>query len=193
VPSRSSDPFGEVLAAATERICTAVVAVEASNPVVIIDGRSGAGKTSLTARVIRAWPLRTPVQLVALDSVYPGWSGLEQGAETVRQSVLIPHGQGLLGTWRRWDWELGEEAEAHAVDPALGLVVEGCGALTATPARLGDVTVWVDGPRDSRRTRALARDGDGFRPYWDMWAAQEEAHIARHRPQDIADIVVRTP
>jgi uridine kinase len=193
VPSRSSDPFVEVLAAATERICTAVVAVEASNPVVIIDGRSGAGKTSLTARVIRAWPLRTPVQLVALDSVYPGWSGLEQGAETVRQSLLIPHGRGLLGTWRRWDWELGEEAEAHAVDPALGLVVEGCGALTATPARLGDVTVWVDGPRDSRRTRALARDGDGFRPYWDMWAAQEEAHIARHRPQGIADIVVRTP
>jgi uridine kinase len=193
VPSRSSDPFGDVLAAATERICAAVVAVEASNPVVIIDGRSGAGKTSLAARLIRDWPLRTPVQLLALDSVYPGWDGLEQGAETVRQAVLIPHGRGLLGTWRRWDWERGEEAEAHAVDPALGLVVEGCGALTATPARLGDVTVWVDGPRDSRRRRALARDGDGFRPYWDMWAAQEEAHIAQHRPPEIADIVVRTP
>lgn len=182
-----------MLAAATERICAAVVAVEASNPVVIIDGRSGAGKTSLAARLIRAWPLRTPVQLLALDSVYPGWDGLEQGAETVRQAVLIPHGRGLLGTWRRWDWERGEEAEAHAVDPALGLVVEGCGALTATPARLGDVTVWVDGPRDSRRRRALARDGDGFRPYWDTWAAQEEAHIAQHRPPEIADIVVRTP
>ncbi|MGB3732927.1 hypothetical protein [Microbacterium sp.] len=193
MPSRSSDPFGDVLAAATERICAAVVAVEASNPVVIIDGRSGAGKTSLAARLIRAWPLRTPVQLLALDSVYPGWDGLEQGAETVRQAVLIPHGRGLLGTWRRWDWERGEEAEAHAVDPALGLVVEGCGALTATPARLGDVTVWVDGPRDSRRRRALARDGDGFRPYWDTWAAQEEAHIAQHRPPEIADIVVRTP
>ncbi|WP_417553946.1 hypothetical protein [Microbacterium sp.] len=191
--SRSSDPFGEVLAAATERICAAVVATSTSNPVVIIDGRSGAGKTSLTERLIRAWPLRTPVQLVALDSVYPGWDGLEQGAETVRQSVLIPHARGELGIWRRWDWERGEEAEAHAVDPALGLVVEGCGALTATPARLGDVTVWVDGPSDSRRRRALARDGDGFRPYWDMWAEQEEAHIAQHRPQELADVVVRTP
>lgn len=182
-----------MLTAATERICEAVRSVEASNPVVVIDGRSGAGKTSLTARLIRSWPLRTPVQLLALDSVYPGWGGLEQGAETAREAVLVPHGRGLLGTWRRWDWERDEEAEAHAVDPALGLVVEGCGALTAASARLADVTVWVDGPPESRRTRALARDGDGFRGHWDMWAAQEDAHMARHSPQTLADIAIRTP
>lgn len=191
--SRSSDPFAEVLAEATERIRAAVVAVEASNPVVIIDGRSGAGKTSLASRLIRSWPLRTPVQLLALDSLYPGWGGLEEGAETARSAVLVPHGRGMLGTWRRWDWERGEEAEAHAVDPALGLVVEGCGALTAASGRLGDVRVWVDGPAGSRRARALARDGDGFRAHWDLWAAQEDAHIAAHSPHALADIVIRTP
>lgn len=192
-PASSPDLFGERLSAATARICDAVTAVSASNPVVIIDGRSGAGKSSLAARVARAWPLHTPVQLLALDSVYPGWGGLERGAEIAREQVLRPHGRGLIGVWRRWDWEREEEAEAHAVDPALGLIVEGCGALTPASAALADVAVWVDGPRDSRRRRALERDGDGFRRHWDMWAAQEEAHMTRHEPHKLASITVATP
>ncbi|PKI92850.1 hypothetical protein CW368_00630 [Actinomycetales bacterium SN12] len=189
----ATDPFGERLREGTARICDAVTAVSASNPVVVIDGRSGAGKSSLAARVARAWPLHTPVQLLALDSVYPGWSGLERGAEIAREQVLRPHGRGLIGIWRRWNWELEEEAEAHAVDPALGLIVEGCGALTPATAALADVTVWVDGPHESRRRRALERDGDGFRSHWDMWAAQEDAHIARHAPQRLAQVQVSTP
>lgn len=189
----ATDPFGERLGAATDRIREAITAVSASNPVVVIDGRSGAGKSSLAARVARAWPLSTPVQLLALDSLYPGWHGLECGAEIARESVLRPHGRGLIGIWRRWDWEREEEAEAHAVDPALGLIVEGCGALTPASAQLSDVTVWVDGPADSRRRRALDRDGDGFRSHWDMWAAQEDAHIARHDPQRLAQLSIVTP
>ncbi|MFC7790414.1 hypothetical protein ACU045_15690 [Microbacterium sp. MAHUQ-60] len=191
--SRDNDPFDAALTEATVRIRAGVVALAASNPVVVIDGRSGAGKSSLAARVTREWPLRTPVQLVALDSLYPGWDGLERGADIARETILAPHARGRLGIWRRWDWENGEQAEAHAVDPALGLIVEGCGALTPTSARLADVTVWVDGPPASRRARALERDGEGFRANWSMWAAQEDAHIARHAPQEIAGISVRTP
>ncbi len=169
------------------------MSVAASNPVVLIDGRSGAGKSSLSARVARAWPLHAPVQLLALDSIYPGWDGLERGAQLAREQVLHPHGRGNVGIWRRWDWARGEEAEAHAVDPALGLIVEGCGVITPASVRLADVTVWVDGPRASRHRRALERDGDMFRAHWDMWAAQEDAHIERHDPQGLAAITVTTP
>lgn len=193
MPSRSSDPFGATLTDAVERISAAIVAVAAANPVVLIDGRSGAGKSSLAARLVRAWPLRGRPQLVALDSLYPGWDGLASGAETARESILRPHGRGLIGTWNRWDWEQHAPAEAHAVDPALGLIVEGCGALTAASARLADVTVWVDGPAATRKRRALDRDGDGFRAHWDMWAAQEDAHIRDDRPQELADIRVDVP
>lgn len=193
MPSRSSNPLDAQLTAATERVREAVIAVAASNPVVLIDGRSGAGKSSLAARLIRAWPLRTPVQLLALDSIYPGWDGLQRGAEIAYDEVLVPHGRGRLGTWRRWDWELAEEAESHAVDPALGLIVEGCGVLTMASSAVADVTVWVDGPASSRRTRALRRDGEGFRSHWDMWAAQEEEHIARDAPQGLATLTVTVP
>lgn len=193
MPSRSSDPFAERLDAATAEIVERVRELSTSNPALLIDGRSGAGKTSLAARVAAAWPLAGRLQVVALDSLYPGWDGLAAGAERAREMILIPHGRGLLGTWRRWDWDADAEAESHAVDPALALLVEGCGVLTPASARLADLTVWVDGQAESRRRRALDRDGDAFRSHWKMWAAQEQTHIRRDDPRSLADLVVDVP
>ncbi|MFP1602140.1 hypothetical protein ACLD0U_05540 [Microbacterium sp. 2216-1] len=193
MPSRSSDPLDAVLTGATEQIRSAVAGLGVPNPVVVIDGRSGAGKTSLAARLVRAWPLPQPVQLFALDSVYPGWDGLTRGAEIARQGALLPHSRQRIGRWHRWDWQHDEPAEAHAVDPDLGLIVEGCGALTRASAPLAHLTVWVDGPASARRSRALERDGDVFRDHWDMWAAQEDAHIAREHPAQLATMVFTTP
>lgn len=191
--SRSSDPLAQALQHGASAVLDAVVAVEASNPVVVIDGRAGAGKTTLSRMIAANWPVAGRPQLIALDSLYPGWDGLDAGAERALHDILRPHARGLLSTWRRWDWELGVEAEAHAVTPALGVIVEGCGALTPASARLADVRVWVESPTPSRKHRALARDGDGFRPHWDQWAKQEEKHIRRDSPQKLASVTVALP
>lgn len=171
----------------------AVEALSASNPVVLIDGRSGAGKTSLARAVVSGWPLHGRVQSVALDALYPGWDGLAEGAEIAREQILVPHARGLVGVWQRWDWDAERPAEAHAVDPALPLIVEGSGVLTPRSAGLADVRVWVDAPEASRRQRALARDGDTFRPHWERWARQEQQHLDRHAPHRLATLVCEVP
>ncbi len=168
-------------------------AVEASNPVVLIDGRSGAGKSSLAQRLVRAWPQRGRVQLVALDSLYPGWDGLADGVEYAREQILNPHARGMLGVWQRWDWDASAPAEAHAVDPALPLIVEGSGILTPVTARLSDVRVWLEAPTASRKRRALERDGESYRPHWTRWAEQEERHLARDAPATHATLVLPMP
>ncbi len=191
--SRSDDPVARALTAATARILAAVRDTQAANPVVLIDGRSGAGKTSLSGRVAEGWPIAGGVQLIPLDALYPGWDGLEAGVERAREDILVPHARGMIGTWRRWDWVAEAEAESSAVDPSRGLIVEGCGILTARTAPIADVRVWVEAPPLSRRDRALTRDGDAYRPHWERWAAQEDAHIARDDPRSRADIVVAIP
>lgn len=188
-----ADPVARALRAAVDGAAAAVRAVGASNPVVLIDGRSGAGKSSLARMLVAAWPSRGRVQLVALDSLYPGWDGLAAGVEAAREQILVPHARGLIGVWQRWDWTTHAPAEAHAVDPSLPLIVEGAGVLNAATAPLGDVRLWVESPANSRRRRALDRDGETFGREWERWAEQEERHIADHAPTRHATHVVAVP
>lgn len=193
MPSRSDDPVAAALERAATLIEQDIRAVSAANPVVLIDGRSGAGKSSLATRVAQQWPLVGRVQVIALDSLYPGWDGLDAGVAHVLDGVLRPHGRGYLGTWRRWDWEQGVQAESHAVDPALGVIIEGSGVLTPATAALADVRVWVEADDPVRKARALARDGERYRPHWDRWAAQELHHVERDQPRVHATRIVEIP
>lgn len=191
--SRSSDAVDEAIDRGAARIVDAVVDLLAVNPVILIDGRSGAGKTSLARRVVQRWPISGLPQLISLDSLYPGWDGLDAGVHRATERILVPHARSVYSTWNRWDWEREEEAESYAVDPAFGVILEGCGALTPTTARLADICVWVEAPDDVRRARALGRDGEAFEPHWDRWAAQEAEHIARDDPRSLATLQVAIP
>ncbi len=156
--------------------------------VVLIDGGSGAGKSVLADDLVTSWrERRTDVpQLVRLDDVYPGWYGLRAGSAAVTDTIL----RALRPGYRRWDWTADRPAAWVDLDPAAPIVIEGCGSLTREAAPLATVRVWVDLAETVRKERALRRDGEGYAPWWDVWAAQERAHMARNCPPDLADIIV---
>lgn len=151
--------------------------------VVLIDGRSGSGKTVL------AEELRSTLggSVLHLDDLYPGWDGLAAGSEAVAEALAS-------GAYRRFDWNTLAPAEHVELSPDGALIIEGCGALTRRNLEAAHEwaagrrvhSIWLECPAAVRRARALNRDGETFRPHWDRWAAQEEAHLAREAPIALA-------
>ncbi len=148
--------------------------------VLLIDGRSGAGKTVLARRLAAVLPAAT---LVSLDDVYPGWDGLAAGSAAV--PGIIRH-----GGWTRWDWAADRPADAASVPRHGPLIVEGCGAISRESRALANHAWWLDLDDAERKRRAIERDGDTYAPHWDRWAAQEVAFAAREHPRDLADLLI---
>ena len=154
--------------------------------VLAIDGRSGAGKTVLAKRLSRE--LNAPV--VALEDLYGGWDGLERGIDLLVTEVLEPLAAGRAALVPRYDWVAGEWAEPVPLEPPDVLIVEGVGAGARRAAVYESVLVWLEAAVSVRHARALRRDGEAFAPYWDLWAAQEDAMLARENTPQRADVVL---
>jgi uridine kinase len=150
-----------------------------ARPIVLIDGRSGSGKTELGAVLAPA----LDAQLVRLDDLYPGWDGLEAGSAMVLNVLAT-------GRWQAWDWASDAPAEWHSIDLMRPLVIEGCGALSVRNRAAATYGIWIELDEPTRKSRALARDGETYAPHWQRWAAQEDVFIARERPDLLADLVL---
>lgn len=148
-------------------------------PVIIaIDGRSGAGKTTLAIELAATLRNHHKVSLFHLEDIYPGWDGLSAGIERYVTTVLAPLSRGEAATWVSWDWKNHKDGDPRVTLPAEIVIVEGVGAAAAAARPLLDAVIWADAPDGERRTRALARDGETYEPFWDQWAGQEAELLA---------------
>lgn len=154
--------------------------------VIAIDGRSGAGKSSLAA--LLGDELGVPV--VALEDLYGGWDGLERGVDLLVSTVLEPLSAGRAARVPRYDWTARRWNPPRTLEPPAVLIVEGVGAGARRAAAYASLLIWVEEPAIVRKKRALDRDGGTFTPYWDMWAAQEDAMLAREHTPARADLVL---
>jgi uridine kinase len=156
--------------------------------VLAIDGRSGSGKTRLAAELSAA----LGAAVVPLEDFYGGWDGLDRGIGVLVSEVLEPLAAGRIVRVPRYDWVAGTWGEPAALELPEVLIVEGVGAGARRAAAFESLLVWLEAPTAVRKRRALARDGETFAPYWDMWAAQEETMLARERTRERANLVLRT-
>ena len=153
---------------------------------VAIDGRSGAGKTLLASQV----RTRLGAPVVSLEDLYGGWDGLEHGIDLLVSEVLVPLADERAAWVPRYDWLTREWAEPVLLEPPDVLIVEGAGAGARRAAAFESLLVWFEVAPSVRKKRALDRDGETFAPYWDVWAAQEDAMLARERTPERADAVI---
>ncbi len=150
--------------------------------IVLVDGRSGAGKTEYARQLAE----KSGAGVVSIDAVYPGWDGLDAGSAHIYRHLLLPLSQGRPGHYRRWDWLRASPGEWVEVAEGTALVVEGCGAIRHDAAHWAVESVWLECPDGQRRQRALERDGEMYRPHWERWARQEERFLQIHKSNERA-------
>ncbi|WP_293697623.1 AAA family ATPase [uncultured Agrococcus sp.] len=151
--------------------------------VTLIDGRSGAGKSSFARRL----SADDGVRILTMDYLYEGWDGLMAGSALLER-ILVERAEGAVARWRDWDWHAYSRGRERTLEPHESLIVEGCGAMTPITVAFADRAIWLEAPEDVRRARALARDGDDS--WWEGWKQQERIHLERHDPRSLATEII---
>ena len=176
---------------------TVVLAVECKTPtpIVLIDGRSGAGKTHFARKLADTlWrELEQAPRIVHMDDLYPGWDGLREGSLYLLRNIIQPISRGETANWQHWNWARG--VRGKTADATNGwrefsggtpLIVEGCGSLSRETAKLAELSLWIHADSNSRRQRWISRDGDRFGEHWHRWAAQEDDFYEAERSERLA-------
>lgn len=154
---------------------------------VALDGRSGAGKTTLAAQLADGLTGRgATVTVFHMEDLYQGWQGLDAAVEQWRTiSSALTQGQ-PVPPYTGWDWATSQPTGPFPfpTPPSAGpgqvstrpvLLCEGVGSTCGQV----DCAYWVQLPDTVRKHRALTRDGATYAPYWHTWAAQEDALLTR--------------
>lgn len=157
---------------------------------VVIDGPSGSGKTTLAAQLERDWPAQRTVQVLHMDDIYPGWQGLETASAIIENLVIAARVAGRDVSLPSWNWELSQPGEMIRISSDRDLIIEGCGSLRRTVAKVVSHTFWVEEPDDIRKARALARGNEDFEAHWDEWDAQFREFESREDPRAHASVIV---
>ena len=159
-------------------------------PIVLIDGRSNSGKSTLAAEVqnLIFKDGESAPRVIHMDDLYPGWDGLEAGADYLQRFVLNPLGRGETASWQEYDWAKGERDQWREFGGGTPLIIEGCGSLNQRSAASGDVCVWLEVDEPTRKERWLAREGSDA--HWASWAAQELDFYAREKSAELANFQI---
>jgi uridine kinase len=157
--------------------------------VVAVDGRGGAGKSTLVDRLRAIVPASHVVHTddVAWYHACFDWGGL------LVEHVLRPLHRGEAVEFRPRAWVEHDRPGAIRVPAGVDVVwVEGTGVIREELAPWTDASIWVQGDLDEQERRLVARDGDSpeQRRHVAAWLAEELPFLLREQPWRRATIVV---
>ncbi len=161
---------------------------------VAIDGRGGAGKTTLTEYVTKILPNFTVIN--GDDYFEPDENTIAFGSfndERFHNDVvshLQKHERSIA--YRPYDWHKTPHITERQLTIGDGLIIER--NLIFAVDLDWDIKIWVEAPADLALQRGQERDEmpleQGYRSWKEVWQPAEDAHIKKFRPLETSDIVI---
>ena len=154
-----------------------------------IDGRGGAGKTTVAARLAELVPGSAVVSTddVAWHHSFFDW------ADLLAEHVLAPLRRGEAVDHRPRPWVERERPGSIAVPAGLDTVwVEGTGLVRRQLRPLLDASLWVQVDAAEAHRRLVGRDGDApeQRRFVEEWDREERPFLRTERPWEHATLVL---
>ena len=177
-----------------------------SRPLLIaLDGRSGAGKSTVATRIADA----TGGAVVEGDDFYAGGTDAEWAQRDaadkaancidwrrLRADALEPLLAGRAAAYHPFNFATGAGLAPQTVriEHAPMIVLDGVYSARPELVDLVDLAVQVEMPDDAvRRARLIAREGPVFMAAWHaLWDEAEDFYFDRIRPRESFDLIVTT-
>ena len=154
---------------------------------IAIDGRAGAGKTTLAARFFDELSVDKRVEVIHMDDLYDGWeNALDEGLTKTLESIVNAHQKKEGFEIDIFNWQSMSFDSKRQIDPVDILILEGVGAGQKVVRDAGATLYWLDIDADDGIARVLKRDGNQIASQMKQWQIAQEIHFLRDMTRENA-------
>jgi uridine kinase len=155
---------------------------------IAIDGRAGAGKTTLAAHFFEELSADKTVEVIHMDDLYDGWeNALDKGLTQTLESIVNAHNNGVSIEIDIFNWQSMFFDSKIEINPVDILILEGVGAGQKVVRNAGATLYWLDIDADVGIQRVLNRDGNQIAPQMKQWQIAQEIHFMRDKTRENAE------
>lgn len=155
---------------------------------IAIDGRAGAGKTTLAARLFEELSLDKTVEVIHMDDLYNGWEkALDEGLTKTLESIVKSHHNKVVFEIEIFNWHSMSFDSKEVINPVDILILEGVGAGQKVVRDAGATLYWLDIDAEVGIQRVLNRDGNQIASQMKQWQISQEIHFMRDKTRENAE------
>ena len=161
--------------------------------IIAIDGRAGAGKTTLAHELFLAFSVTRDVRVIHLDEVYAGWEDALGKTLTRTLTELL---QSLAKDQRYslpiYNWNIMAFDSEREISPCDLIIIEGVGSAQSAVRKRASATIWLDIDPAIGLQRVLQRDGIEISEQMKKWQLDEAKLFQGDQTQAKADFILST-
>ena len=161
---------------------------------IAIDGRAGAGKTTLAASFYEELSVDKTVAVIHMDDLYNGWeNALSERLTQTLESIVKSHQSKVAFEIDIFNWKSMSFDSKRVINPVDILILEGVGAGQKVVRDAGATLYWLDIDAEVGIQRVLNRDGNQIASQMKQWQIAQEIHFLRDKTRENAEHIQSSP